>query len=141
MCHHPVANQRSDREPAGLGGRAGYSASFTGRSATCRYPAADPTDAAAFYEAVFGWRIERPYTDFEAPGLIGQWVDDRAPCRYGGPMIWLHVTDMDETLERAVAHGAEIAEPPTPDGPDRTLATIVDPAGNPIGLAAHAKPE
>jgi uncharacterized protein len=104
-------------------------------------PAADTTESAAFYEAVFGWRIERPYTDFEAPGLIGQWVDDRAPSRYGGPMIWLHVTDMDETLARARAHGAEIADSPAPDGPDRTLATILDPAGNPIGLAAHAKPE
>jgi uncharacterized protein len=104
-------------------------------------PAADTTESAAFYEAVFGWRIERPYTDFEAPGLIGQWVDDRAPSRYGGPMIWLHVTDMDETLERAVAHGAEITDSPSPDGPDRTLAAILDPAGNPIGLAAHAKPE
>ena len=104
-------------------------------------PAADTTAAAAFYEAVFGWRIERPYTDFEAPGLIGQWVDDRPPSRYSGPLIWLHVSDMAETLERAVAHGAEILEPPTPDGPDRTLATIIDPAGNPVGLAAHAKPE
>ena len=104
-------------------------------------PAADAAGSAAFYEAVFGWRIERPYTDFEAPGLIGQWVDDRPPARYSGPMFWLHVGDMGETLERAVAHGAEILEPPTPDGPTRTLATILDPAGNPIGLAGHARPE
>ena len=104
-------------------------------------PAADAAGSAAFYEAVFGWRIERPYTDFEAPGLIGQWVDDRPPARYSGPMIWLHVGDMGETLERAVAHGAEIVEPPTSDGPTRTLATILDPAGNPIGLAGHARPE
>ncbi len=104
-------------------------------------PTADSTQSAAFYEAVFGWRIERPYTDFEAPGLIGQWVDDRPPARYSGPLIWIHVADMGETIERAVAHGAEILEPPAPDGPTRTLATILDPAGNPIGLAGHAPPE
>jgi catechol 2,3-dioxygenase-like lactoylglutathione lyase family enzyme len=27
--------------------------------------------------------------------------------------------------------------PPAPDGPTRILATIADPEGNPVGLAAH----
>ena len=36
-------------------------------------------------------------------------------------------------------HGGQISEPPSPDGPDRTLATILAPEGNPIGLAAHAR--
>lgn len=53
-------------------------------------------------------------------------------------MIWIHVADMAGTLERATAHGGEILEPPAPDGPTRTLATIIDPEGNPIGLAGHA---
>jgi predicted enzyme related to lactoylglutathione lyase len=53
-------------------------------------------------------------------------------------MIWLHVADMDETLKRVTAHGGKISEPPSPDGPERTLATILDPEGNPIGLASHA---
>lgn len=48
-------------------------------------------------------------------------------------MIWIHVADMAGTLERATAHGGEILEPPAPDGPTRTLATIIDPEGNPIG--------
>ena len=104
-------------------------------------PAADSARSAAFYEAVFGWRTEEQYNDFESPGLIGQWVEDRPPARTAGPMIWIHAADVAETLERAVAHGAEILEHPTPDGPTRTLATILDPAGNPIGLAGHALPE
>jgi predicted enzyme related to lactoylglutathione lyase len=53
-------------------------------------------------------------------------------------MIWIHVADLDETLERVVQHGGEIIDPPSSDGPNRTLATIVDPEGNPIGLASHA---
>ena len=42
-------------------------------------PAANRDRAAAFYEAVFGWQIETHHPDFEAPGLIGQWVEDRPP--------------------------------------------------------------
>jgi predicted enzyme related to lactoylglutathione lyase len=104
-------------------------------------PAADSTRAAAFYQAVFGWRTEHPYQDFESPGLIGQWVQGRPPAPDAGPMIWIHVADLDQTLASAVRHGGGIIDPPSADGPDRTLATIVDPEGNPIGLASHASPE
>jgi uncharacterized protein len=104
-------------------------------------PAANRDRAAAFYAAVFGWQIEAHHPDFEAPGLIGQWVEGRLPARDSGPMIWLAVTDMAETLEAVTGHGGEILEPPAPDGPDRTLATIIDPEGNPIGLAGHAAPQ
>jgi hypothetical protein len=101
-------------------------------------PAINSTRAAAFYQAVFGWHIEEHYPDFEAPGLIGQWVEGRPPSSDAGPMIWLHVTDMNETLKRVTEHGGAILEPPAADGPTRTLATIADPEGNPIGLAGHA---
>jgi predicted enzyme related to lactoylglutathione lyase len=103
-------------------------------------PAIDTTRSAEFYEAVFGWQIERPYPSFEAPGLIGQWVDNRPPAPSAGPMIWLHVADVDETLDRVTRHGGHVLEPPSPDGPTRVLATIADPAGNPIGLAGHQLP-
>jgi uncharacterized protein len=100
-------------------------------------PAADSMSSAEFYEAVFGWRIERPYPSFESPGLIGQWVDDRPPSRDAGPLLWLAVHDMTATLDRVAANGGTVAEPPSPDGPHRILATIIDPAGNPVGLAEH----
>jgi predicted enzyme related to lactoylglutathione lyase len=103
-------------------------------------PATDTTQSAEFYEAVFGWQIERPYPSFEAPGLIGQWIDDRPPAPDAGPVIWLHVADVDETLDRVTRHGGQVLEPPSPDGPTRVLATIADPAGNPIGLAGHQLP-
>jgi predicted enzyme related to lactoylglutathione lyase len=101
-------------------------------------PAADGARASAFYAAVFGWDTQEHAPDFVAPGLIGQWVQGRSPAPAAGPMLWLHVSDMDETLKRVTAHGGEILEPPSPDGPERTLATIADPEGNPIGLAGHA---
>ena len=108
-------------------------------------PATSSQRAAAFYEAVFGWRTGTHYPDFEAPGpvgqgLIGQWVEGRPPARDTGPMLWLAVADMNETLEQVTRHGGEILEPPAPDGPTRTLATIIDPEGNPIGLAGHTPP-
>jgi 2,7-dihydroxy-5-methyl-1-naphthoate 7-O-methyltransferase len=101
---------------------------------------AEAARAAAFYQAVFGWRTEQPYQDFESPGLIGQWVRERPPARDADPMIWIHVADLDQTLARVAEHGGEIIDPPSPDGPVRTLATIVDPEGNPVGLVGHAPP-
>jgi predicted enzyme related to lactoylglutathione lyase len=100
-------------------------------------PAVDSIRSAAFYQAVFGWQTEHPYQDFESPGLIGQWVKGRPPAPDAGPMIWIYVAYLDETLERVVTHGGEIIDPPSPDGPTRTLATILDPEGNSIGLASH----
>jgi predicted enzyme related to lactoylglutathione lyase len=80
------------------------------------------------------------HPDFEAPGLIGQWVEDRRPAPDAGPVLWLAVADMNETLELVTRHGGQILEPPAPDGPTRTLATIADSEGNPLGLAGHAPP-
>ncbi len=75
-----------------------------------------------------------------SPGLIGQWVPDRPPAADTGPTIWIHVADLDQALSLVVAHGGTVTSPPEPDGPSRTLATILDSEGNPIGLAAHAPP-
>ena len=99
-------------------------------------PALDLMTSAAFYEKIFGWKIERPYPSFEAPGLIGQWVTDRAPARDTGVLIWINVDRIDDTLESVRASGGEVIEPPSPDGP-RWLATIRDPAGNALGIAQH----
>jgi uncharacterized protein len=99
-------------------------------------PARDVVKSAEFYEKIFGWRIERPYPSFEAPGLIGQWVDDRPPATEGGLLAWINVDGIDAILESVRANGGEVVEPPSPDGP-RWLATIRDPAGNVVGIAQH----
>jgi predicted enzyme related to lactoylglutathione lyase len=99
-------------------------------------PARDVMESAAFYEKVFGWKIERPYPSFEAPGLIGQWVGDRPPASEGGLLAWINVDRIDDTLASVRASGGEVVQLPTPDGP-RWLSTIRDPGGNLIGLAQH----
>ena len=101
-------------------------------------PAADRHRAAAFYRAVFGWETGEHYPDFTSPGLIGQWVEGRPPAPDAGPVIWLAVQDMDEALRLVITHGGQILVPAAADGPTRVLATISDPEGNPVGLAAHA---
>jgi uncharacterized protein len=99
-------------------------------------PARDVMKSADFYEKIFGWRIERPYPSFEAPGLIGQWVDDKPPAAEGGLLAWINVESIDATLELVRASGGEVLESKSPDGP-RWLATIRDPGGNVLGLAQH----
>jgi predicted enzyme related to lactoylglutathione lyase len=94
--------------------------------------------SAAFYEKVFGWRVERPYAEFEAPGLIGPWVDDRPPAAHAGLMVWIHGDDMDAALHLVRAQDGDVLEPPSSDGPTRILATVCDPAVNAIGLVQHS---
>jgi hypothetical protein len=97
-------------------------------------PAADPQRSAEFYEQVFGWRIERPYPSFEAPGLLGQWVEDRPPAPDAGPLVWVNVARIDDTLEAVAAAGGATLQPPALDEGVRWLATFRDPAGNAIGI-------
>jgi len=96
-------------------------------------PALDVTTSARFYERLFGWEIDPPEAGFEAPGLIGQWITERPPAPDGGPVGWIHVSDVRRTLTEAVAAGATVREHPTPDGP-RLLASFTDPAGNLVGI-------
>jgi hypothetical protein len=100
-------------------------------------PARDPMASAAFYEQVFGWRVERPYPSFEAPGIIGQWVDDRPPSADAGILAWISVDRIADALVRVRAAGGETLEEPYADGPNRLLATVRDPAGNAVGLVEH----
>lgn len=99
-------------------------------------PARNVMESAAFYERIFGWRVQRPYPSFDAPGLIGQWVTDRPPAREGGLLAWINVERIDDTVEAVRTSGGEVLEPVSADGP-RWLATIRDPAGNVIGVVQH----
>jgi len=99
-------------------------------------PAPQSMKSALFYEKIFGWRVERPYPSFEAPGLIGQWVDDRPAALKSGLLAWINVNCIDDTLELVRAEGGEVLGLPSADGP-RWLATIRDLGGNMLGLVQH----
>jgi uncharacterized protein len=100
-------------------------------------PAVDLLQSAAFYESVFGWRVERPYPSFEAPGLIGQWVTERPVGAGAGMLAWIAVDDMDTSLDLVRANGGDVLKPPSADGPSRLLATVSDPGGNAVGIVMH----
>ena len=63
-------------------------------------PAIDVIRAATFYEKVFGWQVERPYPSVVAPGLIGQWVDDRPPTPDSGVLLWINVDSIEDASDR-----------------------------------------
>lgn len=100
-------------------------------------PARDVAASAQFYARVFGWRVALPGAGFEAPGLIGEWTTERDPAVDAGPVGWIMVGDVAETLAEAERAGATVRQGPTPDGP-RTLASFLDPAGNLVGIVGLA---
>jgi uncharacterized protein len=101
-------------------------------------PALDIARSAAFYEAVFGWRIDRRDTgqasfDDRSGALIGRWDTGRAVSREPGLLAYIFVDRIDPVVERLVAEGGEVVRPPYPEG-DLWIATFRDPAGNVMGI-------
>ena len=91
-----------------------------------RIPAVDPGASATFYEAVFGWRVRRdrdePAFEDGTGHVIGHFVRSQAVAGEGGVRPYVFVETLDETLEKAVANGAEVVEAPYPEG-DLWVAT------------------
>ena len=102
-----------------------------------RIPAPDPQAAADFYEAVFGWQVRRDRDDpaFEdgTGHVIGHFRADHEVAGEGGVRPYVFVENLDETLAKAGALGAEVIEQPYPEG-DLWVALIRDPAGNVVGV-------
>jgi len=102
-----------------------------------RIPADDPGRSAAFYEAVFGWRVRRDREDpsFEdgTGHVIGHFVSDLPSAGDAGVRPYVFVERVDETLEKVAADGGETVTAPYPEG-DLWVATFRDPAGNVVGV-------
>jgi predicted enzyme related to lactoylglutathione lyase len=102
-------------------------------------PALDIARSAAFYEKVFGWKVELTYASFEAPGMIGQWTTERAPVAADGPLLWIRADNLYPTLQTVADAGGRVRGRPQLDGGERWLAEIDDPAGNRIGVVVHVR--
>jgi predicted enzyme related to lactoylglutathione lyase len=102
-----------------------------------RIPATDPKASADFYEAVFGWTVRRDREDpaFEdgTGHVIGHFRSDHQVAGEAGVRPYVFVENLDETLEKARAKGAEVMTEPYPEG-DLWVALILDPAGNAVGI-------
>ena len=108
-----------------------------------RIPAPDPNRAAAFYAAVFGWTVD---VDRDNPSfadgsghVIGHFMPDLAVAGAGGVRLYVYVDNVRETVDRALALGAEVTAEPYPEG-NLTVATFRDPAGNEIGAWQQGTP-
>jgi predicted enzyme related to lactoylglutathione lyase len=102
-----------------------------------RIPAEDPRRSAAFYEAVFGWRLrgdpEDPSFEDGTGHVIGHFMTDLAVAGEAGVRPYIFVERVDETLDRVVAHGGEVVTAPYQEG-DLWVATFRDPPGNVLGV-------
>ena len=98
-------------------------------------PAADIASSADFYEAVFGWSVDRDGGRFEAPGIIGEWTMDRPSAGGSGPVVWILADQLGPVFQRIEANGGRVTGRPEPDGGERYLVECDDPAGNRIGVA------
>ncbi len=99
-------------------------------------PAIELAATASFYREVFGWSVDAERGGFEAPALIGQFTTDLAAADGGGPMLWLCVDRLDDSLARVTAAGGQVDGDPVLDNGERWLAEIRDVSGNRLGIVA-----
>ena len=101
-------------------------------------PAIDVEASAAFYEAVFGWRLRKrgdgaTAFDDTIGEVSGTWVTGRQPASDPGLLLYVMVDDAEATVEAIVAHGGELVQPIGGDAPEIT-GRFRDPGGNVIGI-------
>lgn len=110
--------------------------------------ATEPQKVAAFYAALFGWKVQQwgdqPYWLFDTgtpdkPGINGGLVPRRGAAPVEGQAVnafvcTVDVTAVDDIMARAVSLGGTIALPKMPIPGVGWLAYIKDPDGNILGV-------
>jgi predicted enzyme related to lactoylglutathione lyase len=102
-----------------------------------RIPSDDPKRTAAFYEAVFGWKVdagrEDPSFEDGTGHVIGHIHADMEVAGEAGIRPYVFVESVAAAIERIEANGGEVVTPPYPEG-ELTVAVFRDPAGNVLGV-------
>ena len=112
-------------------------------------PVNDMDRATAFYEAVFGIKLqqmnmgEERLAMFEHSGEgygTGGTLVQGSPSEpsVDGTTVYFTAPDMEDMLERAVASGGEVITPVTSLGEHGSYAFVKDTEGNKIGLHRNA---
>jgi predicted enzyme related to lactoylglutathione lyase len=108
-------------------------------------PVADMDRAVRFYEAVFGWTLERQIVDGyemallpfdpDAPGATGALAkgDVYVPS-ITGPILYFRVDDIDAVMDRALAAGGRTLYAKKDVGAFGLVAEFQDTEGNRIAL-------
>ncbi len=119
-------------------------------SAVVRYLVNDADEAVSFYTDHLGFRLQTrmgpAFAIVERDGLE-LWLsgpqtsaaqpmpDGRVPAAGGWNRLVVEVDDVDETMERLRAAGAQFRNEPL-SGPGGTQVLVEDPSGNPVELFA-----
>jgi uncharacterized protein len=109
-----------------------------GKVCYLQIPAADINQSAAFYTAVFGWKLRKRDDgslafDDGVGQVSGTWVTGRKPAAEPGLLVYIMVDSITAAVEAVMAHGGKIVQPIGMDAPELT-ARFTDPAGNVFGL-------
>lgn len=106
----------------------------------------NPDTSAAFYSKVFGWKIDannamgyRTIATGAGKGIDGG-IWPSPPEGHAFVQLFIHVPDMNRTIEDAKKNGAKVLIPPSklPDGDE--LAILHDPEGIPFGVYFSSSP-
>jgi uncharacterized protein len=101
-------------------------------------PSRDVKESAAFYHAVFGWKIRTRGDgsiafDDGVTEVSGTWRTDRQPFTALGILVYIMVYDIHATMKSIEQNGGVIIQPVGMDAPEIT-ARFTDPTGNILGL-------
>jgi uncharacterized protein len=95
--------------------------------------------ARSFYRELFGWQFQEvnPLTSAiqNKGGIMGCLVASEEPAgAVPGSVLYIHVTDLHETVKRAVELGAEVVSEPLHLYGTKAFADLRDPTGSVFGL-------
>lgn len=100
-------------------------------------PCRQPSRAADFYEAVFGWKPRRDCDEpafADASGhVIGHFVAGEPATGKAGIRPFVYVDDIDQAMTLIEKTGGTLAGPPRPEGSLR-VGLFRDPEGNLMGV-------
>jgi predicted enzyme related to lactoylglutathione lyase len=100
-------------------------------------PSKDHGKSAEFYHAVFGWRVrvEASHASFEdgTGHVIGHWEPEFKAVGEAGIVPFIYVDRLRPIIERLMAKGGQIVEPPYSEG-NLTVALFRDLDGNVLGI-------
>jgi len=101
-------------------------------------PSTSVERSAAFYAAVFGWKIRKRGNGTTAfndsvDQVSGVFVTGRPPQGEAGLLLYIMVDDAATAVKTILANGGEIVQPVGVDAPEIT-AQFRDPSGNVLGI-------
>ena len=100
-------------------------------------PTTEPQQSAAFYKAVFGWKVggrpEHPSFEDGTGHVIGAWETGLRAMDGVGVELYIYVDNVQATLDKVVEQGGQIVKTPYPEG-NLIVATFRDPGDNVIGV-------